>query len=310
MRLWEMCWEENLMNRQPEQIIETYLDRLCAQLQALPSQIQNETREELRQHLQSLVAMQREPEQIVQSALRQFGDPVKIGQRIALEWEEGEWSLSGLPLLQRIEKIREAAALEAETPNRALQVVNWIQSALILAVALIYFAQVHSVAWLHLSEPDLHAARVVVLGLYFFAGVVGCVLEWKKSHRAPNAAQNRIQLWRNLLARGGMAVLIPCTFLFQSIVPLEVTTALMIALAVIIVALGQRDPSRRARVAMGASSVYGLLMGVCIAIFINMSSRLFGPDNLLWLLVMPITFVFGRWFWKGRALPSKKSRSA
>jgi hypothetical protein len=305
-----MCWGENLMNRQPEQIIETYLDRLCAQLQALPLHIQNETREELRQHLQSLVAMQREPEQIVQSALRQFGDPVKIGQRIALQWEEGEWSLSRLPLLQRIEKIREAVALEAEKPTPALQAVSLVQFALMLTLAATFFVQVSSVAWLHLSKSDLNIARITLLGLYFLIGMVGCVLEWQRAHRATDAAPNGPHLWRNLLARGGMAILIPCTFLFQSMIHIEVTVALMIALNVIIVALGQRNPSRRARVASGASSVYGLLMGVFFAAFISMSSRVFGPGNLIWLSILPIAFVFGRWFWKGRALPPKKSRSA
>jgi hypothetical protein len=76
----------------------------------MPQDAQAEIRQEIGAHLQSLIAMKREPERVLESALQQFGDPAEIGRLLALEWENRAWDLSGLTVPQRIEKLRELLA--------------------------------------------------------------------------------------------------------------------------------------------------------------------------------------------------------
>ncbi len=64
-----------------------YLDLLAAQLHALPPDVQAEQCEEVRQHLQAMVAACRElgsgAEAAEREAREQFGDPVQVGKSIA-----------------------------------------------------------------------------------------------------------------------------------------------------------------------------------------------------------------------------------
>ena len=167
------------MNKQPEQAINEYLDLLSAQLGALPPQIQNETREELHQHLQLLVSMQRDPQRVIESALRQFGDPSEIGRRLALEWEAGEWSLSGLSLMQRIDKIREAGAVEvaAAPMGVPLKIATGVQFGILLLSLYVSSLKQGAAAGPHLSPQTATAARFGLFGLYFVVGVIACGLE-------------------------------------------------------------------------------------------------------------------------------------
>jgi hypothetical protein len=66
-----------------------YLTQLSTQLKLAPHEWSGELRQELRQHLEALVAAHMElgssPEEAVAAALRQFGDPVLIGRWLSHE---------------------------------------------------------------------------------------------------------------------------------------------------------------------------------------------------------------------------------
>ena len=70
--------------------VEAYFNRLNAQLKRMPREDRAELHQELRQHLDALAAAHEElgatPEEAVDAALQQFGDPVKIGRRMLREW--------------------------------------------------------------------------------------------------------------------------------------------------------------------------------------------------------------------------------
>jgi HAAS domain-containing protein len=70
--------------------VDDYLARLNAELIPMPLVERRALLHELRQHLEGLAAAHRElgaaPEAAVLAALRQFGDPVRIGQRLIREW--------------------------------------------------------------------------------------------------------------------------------------------------------------------------------------------------------------------------------
>jgi hypothetical protein len=294
------------MNRLPEQAIEEYLDQLCSQLGAMPPEAQSETREELRQHLQSLIAMQREPERVIESALRQFGDPFEIGRQIAAEWEEGEWSLSGLPLLQRIQRIREAAALEVEQHSTHLTAVNWIQCALLLFNVYISLVPLGGTPGPHFSQASLDAVRLVLFALYFVVGIIGCGREWRDDvRRSAGTAQGNTRLsnhaLRNIVGRTGMSVLIPCAFLLPNQAPL--IAGAMFALCFVLLVLGRRERSRRTRLVVSASMGYGLLMGIVICTVNMMALFWFGSDPIFLLLLLPVYYFLGRWFWKRPKAP-------
>ena len=67
-----------------------YLDLLAAQLHALPSDVQAEQRDEVRQHLRAMVAACRASGSDAEAAEReahgQFGDPVQVGKSIARKY--------------------------------------------------------------------------------------------------------------------------------------------------------------------------------------------------------------------------------
>ena len=289
------------MNKEPEQAIEEYLDHLSLELHSLPPQLQSETREELRQHLHSLVVMQRDPQHVLESALRQFGDPTEIGRRLALEWEEDQWNLRGLTLLQRIDKIRDSGALEIEAanPSPLIKNLNWIQVAfLLLANQSVWLAS-------HLSVSASHIVHFAGLGLCFVIGLVACILEWKDGMRQePRTATQRKRMWSNILTRASMAILIPCIFLLPNQTPLF--AGAMMVLGVVSIALRRSSP--RARLFTKVSLVYGLLMGLASGVVVSLviNSHLKGSQSWLLLLSWPVFYCFGRWFWKRPPLRAKK----
>src|SRR5438105_1069741 len=72
-----------------------YLAQLSRQLDLAPHAWSRELRQELRQHLEALVAAHMElgssPEEAIAAALRQFGDPVLIGRRLSREAGPAAW---------------------------------------------------------------------------------------------------------------------------------------------------------------------------------------------------------------------------
>jgi hypothetical protein len=70
-------------------LIDAYFTQLSAQLRPLPEEQRRELEQELRQHLAALVAANEEigrsPEEATAAALARFGDPVRIGRRLARE---------------------------------------------------------------------------------------------------------------------------------------------------------------------------------------------------------------------------------
>jgi len=70
-------------------LIDAYFSQLNAQLRNLPEEQRRELEQELRQHLAALVAANEEigrsPEEATAAALARFGDPVRIGRRMARE---------------------------------------------------------------------------------------------------------------------------------------------------------------------------------------------------------------------------------
>jgi len=74
-----------------EHAVEEYLDQLCAQLDTLPAERQNDIRRELGQHLQTLATRSHLDRASNASALgelvNEFGDPTFIGQQLALQWK-------------------------------------------------------------------------------------------------------------------------------------------------------------------------------------------------------------------------------
>jgi hypothetical protein len=76
-------------SRPSKRPFDEYLGQLSRPLGLAPHEWSDELRQELRQHLEALVAAHIElgssPEEAVAAALRQFGDPVLIGRRLSRE---------------------------------------------------------------------------------------------------------------------------------------------------------------------------------------------------------------------------------
>jgi hypothetical protein len=272
------------MNKPSEQAIEEYLDRLSAELGALPPEFQKETREELRQHLHSLVAMQRDPQQIADSALRQFGDPREIGRKLAKEWEDDQWSLHGLTLLQRIDKVREAGALESEANKQGLplKAASLIQILLLLLACCIPSMALTQILGLHLSQDASHLASLGLLGLYFVMGLILCVLEWKEGKkRAAGTRMDGGRTWRNIFGRAGMMVLLPGILIFPQQSPLLGGALILLCLAPAMI----MRSSPRTRLTLKVSLVYGGFMGIVICL-INTHMPIW-----LWLLMTPVFYL-------------------
>ncbi len=75
--------------------LDTFFKHLNAPLRTMPPQERAEVHQELRQHLDSLVAAYEElgasREQALGYALRSFGDPRRIGRRMYWEWYRSQW---------------------------------------------------------------------------------------------------------------------------------------------------------------------------------------------------------------------------
>lgn len=98
--------------------LEQYLDRLEEPLAAFPSEVRAEWREEARQHLLHLIAAYEElgtpPDEAVQAAIRQFGDPEHIGKNLQTATWKVTRQLSGHDAFRLLTSMSvQAAALGA-----------------------------------------------------------------------------------------------------------------------------------------------------------------------------------------------------
>jgi hypothetical protein len=107
-----------------EQKIELYLKRLTAHLIWMPRREKDEVRQEVRLHLEALIATHefegKSEEETVEAALHQFGDPRKIGKEMARSW----WKK------RRRQMAAERAAREATKPisqRRRERVAYWLK---------------------------------------------------------------------------------------------------------------------------------------------------------------------------------------
>ncbi|MDQ2800114.1 MAG: permease prefix domain 1-containing protein, partial [Armatimonadota bacterium] len=75
------------MNSRPERPpLDRYLDQICRRLLFVSARERRETREELRQHLNTLAAhaaRQVEPAKAMEEAMKKFGDPKEIGHELS-----------------------------------------------------------------------------------------------------------------------------------------------------------------------------------------------------------------------------------
>ena len=73
--------------------VNEWFQRLDAAWRGLPTEERDSQREEIRQHLEGLVAastaLDQSPEAAWKSALARFGDPTQIGRRMYQEWQQG-----------------------------------------------------------------------------------------------------------------------------------------------------------------------------------------------------------------------------
>ncbi len=84
-----------MQNQFQDEQLDVFFRRLNAPLRRMPSQERAELHQELRAHLDALVAAHLElgasPEQAVELALRSFGNPGRIGRRLFWQWRRGQW---------------------------------------------------------------------------------------------------------------------------------------------------------------------------------------------------------------------------
>ena len=87
-----------MLNSQDNEELDNWFQRLNAPLKYLPPGERQQLHEEVRQHLDALAKANEElgstQEEARQFALAQFGDPTKIGRRMAWEWRRGQELLS------------------------------------------------------------------------------------------------------------------------------------------------------------------------------------------------------------------------
>ncbi len=303
-------------------VLENYLDELCAPLHDLPQEAQDEIRQEIGAHLQSLIAMKREPNRVLESALQQFGDPSEIGRLLALEWDNHEWDLSGLSLLERIQKIRDAATQtttrgnwQATTPEKRSR---W-QTLLVVSPGLLFMTPcLLFLAQESVPHKNLGLIRVLDVAIALSCGlalVFSWALAWHDWHHARNQKRskiNRIQLALAQVAMGFFS-LVPILFSPKNILPVSAMYFMwlpmgMIALMVILTAF---EPSRKTKLAFTASMGWG---AVCGLLLIPGGFSLLAALGItsVWvqlLVLYPVLFVLGRWFWKGKA-PAKEKQKA
>ena len=83
-----------MFNPLDNEALDEWFQRLNAPLKRLPTEDRAELHQEVRQHLEALVAANEElgssSSEAWEHALTQFGDPARIGKRLAWEWRRGQ----------------------------------------------------------------------------------------------------------------------------------------------------------------------------------------------------------------------------
>lgn len=302
--------------------IENYLDELCAPLHDLPQEAQDEIRQEIGAHLQSLIAMKREPNRVLESALQQFGDATEIGRLLALEWENREWDLSGLSLLERIQKIRDAATQtttrgnwQATTPEKRSR---WQTLLVVLSGLLFMTPSLLFLAQESVPRKNLGLIRVLDVAIVLSCGlalVFSLALAWHDWHHARNQQRSKINRIQVALAQVGVGFfsLMPITFSPMKILPVSVMYFMSVPMGMIalMIILTPFEPSRKTKLAFTASMGWG---AVCGLLLIPGGFRLLTVLGItsIWvqlLILSPVFFVLGRGFQKGKA-PAKEKQKA
>ena len=79
-----------MLHQPNDEQLDHFFQRLNKPLKRMPQPARTELHQELRQHLDALIAAHEElgspPEEAFQLALRQFGDPAKVGRKLWWEW--------------------------------------------------------------------------------------------------------------------------------------------------------------------------------------------------------------------------------
>ena len=87
-----------MFNPSENDALDRWFQRLNTPLKRLPAEERASLHLEVRQHLESLVAANEElgssPQEAWEHALSQFGDPTRIGRRLAREWRRGQSQIS------------------------------------------------------------------------------------------------------------------------------------------------------------------------------------------------------------------------
>ena len=87
-----------MFNPSENDALDRWFQRLNTPLKRLPVEERVQLHQEVRQHLESLVAANEElgssPQEAWELALVQFGDPTRIGRRLAWEWRRGQSRIS------------------------------------------------------------------------------------------------------------------------------------------------------------------------------------------------------------------------
>ena len=299
--------------------IETYLNALCAPLGNLPAEAREEIRQEIGAHLQSLVTMKREPQRVLESALQQFGDPSEIGRLLALEWENRAWDLSGLSILQRIEKVCDASAQVAAQNDWQKEIftkrARWVKP--LTALPFLLFLAKSS-----LSDESLALIRVLDIATVFACGlalIVSWTLAWLDWHHPRAQEKSPISRIRLVLSQIGIGLssLMPLIFSPRIIFPqltmtilshfTPILAALTVGLTVLVVVWSAFEPSRKVKSVVRAELVVG---GLCGVLFFHLPMMVFSRFGVasVWV-VLPIMFLlshaFSRW-WKRQPAKSRQ----
>lgn len=179
--------------------ITDWFECLDAPLKRLPAAERQQLHEEVRQHLDALMAANEElgstPEEAWKHALAQFGEPSKFGKRMAWEWRRKHGFLG-----PQIAAILYGVAV-CSASMLALAVINW------LVIALPYYVVYYVMNIILVSNPF----PVDSLGFLVVPIVTGAAIGRKYPHQSSRGSFYAACLWPGLPATTVLlAFLRPC----------------------------------------------------------------------------------------------------
>ena len=282
-------------NRDENAQVESYLDDLCVPLREMPQEARDEIRQEIGAHLRSLIAMQREPDRVLDSALQQFGDPTEIGRLLALEWENREWDLSGLPWTQRIEKLREAL-LEENYRNTTLRRRSYWHPLLIASPSLLFLLK-------GLSQNDIFLLRVLDVAILIMGGLavmVSWAFAWLDWHNVQMHSRSKLRRVQDALSQIAVGLFALMPLIFQSNFSIEVSFLLIslpVGLMFLKMALTKFEPSHKARFISKSTAIVGGICGVSIIVVTTILNSLDIKEfwiqlPIIWIVIYAIRCLF------------------